>query len=300
MFCQTLASQHLDLRSTHPCSRRGVDKYGNDCKNGGAHFTARISSVTLPSGQDTNVPVEDRGDGTYQMRLNLKAPCEVKLAIQVTREKPGPGQVNVQWFEFPIIPLSFENLKAALAAQEREKQKAAATATAGLSGEKQKAAATAPAGLSGEKQKAAATAPAGLSGEKQKAAATAPAGLSGETPPPGTDREAGAASERRPPQKLTAAKKMLVNATKDLVAGNAQRDAASGMLTIGEGAAKRSTQAFGSAEAVVGVAIAAMRTGTGIQEGVTRAQEAAAAPAFAAKEQVEEVEVLVDSPAAPA
>ena len=41
-----------------------ADKYGNACSTGGAYINPRISSHSLPAGQETDLEVEDLGNGT--------------------------------------------------------------------------------------------------------------------------------------------------------------------------------------------------------------------------------------------
>ena len=77
----------------------------------------------MPPGQDTNVDVEDRGDGTYSFKLLIKSPCDLKLIISVLKEKPISATAVVDpknVMEFAPISLSITSVKAYQAKQERE------------------------------------------------------------------------------------------------------------------------------------------------------------------------------------
>lgn len=127
------------------------DKFGNECTSGGAYVTARLQSQNLPAGQDTGVEVLDEGNGEYVANLTLKvrykshcrlaprrrpepmslsllmppqAPADVKLMVQVQREKPKVGVMAQPAAEFPPIALVFTSLKGHLAKEEREARKA--------------------------------------------------------------------------------------------------------------------------------------------------------------------------------
>lgn len=83
------------------------------------HVTARLSSATMPAGQDTNFEFEDGSNGTYRMQLVVKGPAEVKLTIYVQRERPGSGK-DVPAIEFPAISMSVATHKQAQFLAERE------------------------------------------------------------------------------------------------------------------------------------------------------------------------------------
>lgn len=95
-----------------------VDKYGNECTKGGAVISGKLTGPNLPPGQDANVEVVDNNDGSYVLKLWLKAPADIKLIVTVARDI-GPGQPpNI--LEFPHLSLSFMSLKAWQAKMERE------------------------------------------------------------------------------------------------------------------------------------------------------------------------------------
>lgn len=92
---------------------RAVDRYGNECDRGGAAITGRLASATLPHGQEAKVPIVDHGDGTYALQVNLIAPCEIKLIVEIGSEKErgatvGGGAAG----ELPPVPMNFLSLKA--------------------------------------------------------------------------------------------------------------------------------------------------------------------------------------------
>jgi len=77
------------------------DMYNNTCRIGHAAVTGRLQGPNMPPGQDTNVVAEDRGDGTYVLRLTLKGPTDLKLIVSIGRPSPQPNA------EFAPINLSF-------------------------------------------------------------------------------------------------------------------------------------------------------------------------------------------------
>jgi len=77
------------------------DKFDNPCTTGGTVVTGRLQGPNMPPGQDTNVEVEDRQDGTYILHVTLKAPCDVKLNVSIARDQLTPNS------EFAPISLSF-------------------------------------------------------------------------------------------------------------------------------------------------------------------------------------------------
>jgi hypothetical protein len=81
--------------------------------------TGKLTGPNLPPGQDVNVQVDDRNNGQYVLHLNLKAPSDIKLIINVARDT-GPGALPEAGREFPHLSLKFESLKAFKAREERE------------------------------------------------------------------------------------------------------------------------------------------------------------------------------------
>lgn len=124
-----LYAAHQGVENKYEVKMVAVDKYENECTNGGAIVTARLGGPNLPQGQDTNVPVRDLDNGTYILDLSLKSPADIKLIITVAREKKSSAQGSVpgQAAEFPPISMSFTSKAAALAAAEREAKRAGVT-----------------------------------------------------------------------------------------------------------------------------------------------------------------------------
>lgn len=89
-----------------------ADKYGNACSRGGGSVAGRLQSATLPSGQDSNLMVTDRDDGTYVLHVNMNGSCDIKTIITVANAD-GPS-------EMPPIPMAFLSLKTAMAKLERQ------------------------------------------------------------------------------------------------------------------------------------------------------------------------------------
>jgi hypothetical protein len=55
-------------------------QFGNDCTKGGTTVVGRLTGSNLPPGQETNIPVDDRGNGTYILHLVIKSPSEARAA----------------------------------------------------------------------------------------------------------------------------------------------------------------------------------------------------------------------------
>ena len=94
-----------------------VDRFGNECGVGGHHVTAQLGSVglsrqSLPPGQDEHLEVEDRGNGTYVFKLNIKSPCELKVIVSVVDGKEAS--------DFAPVTLSFTTEQWVVAKQERD------------------------------------------------------------------------------------------------------------------------------------------------------------------------------------
>lgn len=96
---------------------RTVDKFGNKCTRGGHSISGRLMSgaQALPHGQDATVPVEDRGDGSYVLKMLLITAAEVKLVIVINSEKErAAGQTTTgssQAVELTPIPFTFLSAK---------------------------------------------------------------------------------------------------------------------------------------------------------------------------------------------
>jgi len=100
-----------------------VDKFGNHCTHGGAFIQAKLHGSNLPPGQETNVEVEDREDGTYALKLLVKSPADLKCLVSVLKEKPVSATAiqdpkNVS--EFPPLMLNVTSEKAHQFKLERE------------------------------------------------------------------------------------------------------------------------------------------------------------------------------------
>ena len=100
---------------------RAVDKYGNACTRGGAAIIGRLQCAAMPHGQDSNVPVEDVGDGTYILRVCLVAPADIKL---ITTINTGKEKSEKAGSEFPQINMQFQSTKAKDAVKKAEKEMA--------------------------------------------------------------------------------------------------------------------------------------------------------------------------------
>ena len=103
-----------------------ADKWGNRCSKGGAYVSGRISSHSLPAGQDVDLEVEDLLDGCYRLKIMLRAPAEVKCMVTIAREKPSPAagaQASGQTHEMPALNFSFVSEKAQQLKEEREREK---------------------------------------------------------------------------------------------------------------------------------------------------------------------------------
>lgn len=94
---------------------RAIDRFNNKAAKGGAIIIARYGGNSIPQGQETEIEVQDLGDGTYSMDVNCKSPADLKLIIMVARERA----TNVV-SEFSPISLNFLNRGAALMKEERE------------------------------------------------------------------------------------------------------------------------------------------------------------------------------------
>ena len=81
-----------------------ADAIGNRCKTGGAGVTARLqpdkSSSSMPEGQEANVDVDDMGDGTYLLDVELIDAAEILLIITINGHGREPQTLQP-------VPLSF-------------------------------------------------------------------------------------------------------------------------------------------------------------------------------------------------
>ena len=91
-----------------------VDKFGNDCQQGGAYVTARLSGQGIPAGQESELECTDLGTGQYTLKITLRAPAEVKVIVAIAREKPSGTQVSMPGAVSEMAPvhLAFVSLKA--------------------------------------------------------------------------------------------------------------------------------------------------------------------------------------------
>lgn len=103
-----------------------TDKWSNRCSKGGAHVSGRISSHSLPAGQETELEVIDLHDGRYVFKIMLRAPADVKCLVTIAREKPNPsaGAAAVPVTEMPPVSLSFISEKAQQLKEERARKAA--------------------------------------------------------------------------------------------------------------------------------------------------------------------------------
>jgi len=103
-----------------------VDRFGNECTQGGAIITAKLQGANVPPGHDPNLEVVDNGNGRYIFKAWVKGPSDFKLYISIFKHAIDPMAVsdpkNVS--EFPPMPLNFTTLKALRAKQDREARKA--------------------------------------------------------------------------------------------------------------------------------------------------------------------------------
>jgi hypothetical protein len=109
-----------------------VDKFNNKCTRGGASILARLQAGALPFGQDSSVPVQDKNDGTYIMRVELVAPAEIGLVVMINSDKGDKGGGyssggSSGGGELPPIPMTFLSQKA----KEKNGKQAAAAALEG-------------------------------------------------------------------------------------------------------------------------------------------------------------------------
>ena len=103
-----------------------ADKYGNRCDRGGAFVVGRLSGPNLPTGQEMDVEVTDCDNGTYVLKVLMRAPCEIKILVTASREKPGAAGVSMPGAnnEFPPISMQFVSQKNYELHQEKQKKKA--------------------------------------------------------------------------------------------------------------------------------------------------------------------------------
>ena len=97
-------------------------------------MAGRISSHSLPAGQDVDLEVEDLLDGCYRIKIMLRAPAEVKCMVTIAREKPNPAggaQASGQTHEMPALNFSFVSEKAQQLKEEREREKMRKAASMG-------------------------------------------------------------------------------------------------------------------------------------------------------------------------
>ena len=83
------------------------DRCGNQLDHGGSHVIGRLQSANLPPQQNTVLDVEDKEDGTYELKINLQAASELKVIISIDKDRQGDGGG-----EFPPIPMTFQSLEA--------------------------------------------------------------------------------------------------------------------------------------------------------------------------------------------
>ena len=83
------------------------DRCGNQLEHCGAEVAGRLQSANLPPQQEANLEVVPKDDGTYELKINLKAACELKVIISIDKDRQGEGGG-----EFPPIPMTFVNPEA--------------------------------------------------------------------------------------------------------------------------------------------------------------------------------------------
>ena len=83
------------------------DRCGNQLEHGGAAVAGRLQSANLPPQQEPNLEVEDKEDGTYDLKVHMKGAIELKVIISIDKDRQGEGGG-----EFPPIPMTFVNLEA--------------------------------------------------------------------------------------------------------------------------------------------------------------------------------------------
>jgi hypothetical protein len=95
-----------------------VDRCGNVLDHGGAAVTGRLQSANLPPQQEANLEVNDRNDGTYEIYVNLRAACELKVILSIDKELHARGG------EFAPIPMAFVQVEGADGKSSRMKKAA--------------------------------------------------------------------------------------------------------------------------------------------------------------------------------
>ena len=85
------------------------DRFGNACRSGGLRVTGRLHLIkTASTGDNTilmpnnhQVLVDDRGDGTYAVRVSILMAVTVKLVVNMDKDLPGATG------ELPALQLNF-------------------------------------------------------------------------------------------------------------------------------------------------------------------------------------------------
>jgi len=98
------------------------DRCGNRVEHGGASVQGRLQSANLPPQQEALLEVEDKQDGTYDLKICLKAASDLKVIISIDKDRQGEGGG-----EFPPIPMSFNSLDQINKILAREAKKQAVT-----------------------------------------------------------------------------------------------------------------------------------------------------------------------------
>jgi hypothetical protein len=96
---------------------RTHDRFGNPCSSGGLRVSGRLTLVKQGHSDNTilmpnnhSVTVDDRGDGTYAVKVAIMMAATVKLIVNMDKDLPGASG------ELPVVQIAFANPNEAAAA----------------------------------------------------------------------------------------------------------------------------------------------------------------------------------------